>query len=254
MMENQSATLPPVVIAAAGGGKRLLPLTQDRPKCMLQVGTDPILIHQIRALQNAGVKQIQIITGHGEQTLRECCTRLNLNGLSYASNEHYQTTNSLFSLGCTTLDPSDAGLLIMNSDVVFHPLLLQRLLTDKRENVLLADFAGRMGEEEMKIRIDTDYRITAISKLIDPIDAQAENLGVLKVGPEAGRRILELARAPQEQNQLCWIPDAINHLLPEIDFYALSTGGLPWIEIDYLHDLQRAREHILPAIESFEIS
>jgi choline kinase len=151
------------------------------------------------------------------------------------------------------LDPSDAGLLIMNSDVLFHPLLLQRLLADKRENVLLADFASGMGEEEMKIRIDTDYRITAISKLIDPVDAQAENLGVLKVGPEAGRCILELARVPQEQNQLCWIPDAINYVLPDMDFFALNTGGLPWIEIDYHHDLQRAREHILPAIESLKI-
>ncbi len=247
--------LPPsqAVIVAAGGGKRLYPMTKDRPKCMLEVGPNPILVHQIRALRTVGVETIHVVTGHGESVVRTACDQLGVEGLAFSRNEDYRTTNSLFSLGCAAVHSDPGGLLVLNSDVMFHPYLLRRLLDDSRENVLLADFASRLCEEEMKIQVNVDNRITTISKQIDPLGAQAENLGVLKVGPEAGRRMLELARQPFEQHQLCWIPDSINALLAELEFFALGTGALPWIEIDYLHDLERARSEILPAIEALDL-
>jgi choline kinase len=234
------------LILAAGRGNRLLPLTHDRPKCLLEVGPEPILLHQIRSLQAAGIKQIEIITGHGESFVRGACA--GLEGIAFTHNEHYATTNSLESLGCATTLPGDEGTLILNSDVMFHPQLLARLLEDPRDQVLLADFSGALGEEEMKIQIDTDQRITAISKKLDPKEAQAENLGVLKVGPVAAKHMLEVARTPNELNGLRWVPDSIQYLHEEIPFYTLSTADLPWIEIDYHHDLKRAREVIWPKI------
>ncbi|HOR27805.1 MAG TPA: phosphocholine cytidylyltransferase family protein [Candidatus Sumerlaeota bacterium] len=245
--------VPPALIAAAGGGKRLLPMTADRPKCMLEVGGEPILIHQIRALQACGVSQIQLIVGHGEESVRAACAALDHDGISFARNERHATTNSLFSFGCTTLDPYPDGLLVLNSDVLFHPTLLRRLIDNPRENVLLADLRSRLGEEEMKICLDTDFRIRRISKLVDPLQAQAENLGVLKLGPETASRMLRLARADGADTRLCWIPDAIDFLAGEIDFFALGSGELPWIEIDYPHDLRRAREEIWPQIQQGSI-
>ena len=251
--ETTALSTPPAVIVAAGGGKRLYPMTKDRPKCMLEVGPDPILVHQIRALRAAGVETIHVVTGHGESVVRAACAEFDADGLTFSRNEDYRTTNSLFSLGCAAVNGDPDGLLVLNSDVVFHPYLLRRLLDDPRENVLLADFASRLGEEEMKIQVNVDNRITTISKQIDPLGAQAENLGVLKVGPEAGRHMLELARQPFEQHQLCWIPDSINTLVETLEFFALGSGALPWIEIDYLHDLERARNEILPAIEALDL-
>lgn len=240
---------------AAGRGNRLLPLTKDCPKCLLEVGEAPIIVHQIKALAQAGVRRIQIVTGHGDPLVRDICGRLDCAEISFATNELFDTTNSLFSLGCGTLEPGPAGLLLLNSDVIFHPDLISRLLDDPRPQVLLADFTGVLGEEEMKIRIDADHRITAISKTIDPMTAQAENLGVLKVGPEAARMMQRLAREPELVHQvtqdgmdLRWVPDAIHALRNEFDFYALPTGELPWIEIDFIHDLERARKVIWPRI------
>ena len=243
---------PPAVLLAAGRGNRLLPLTKDRPKCLLEVGGDPILIHQIRSLRAADVPHIEIVTGHGDALVRKLCASLDGAAVMFAHNAAYATTSSLDSLGCANTDPSDRGLLILNTDVLFAPRLLDRLLQDPREQVLLTDMACGLGEEEMKICTDADDRITAIGKTLDPLVAQGENLGVLKVGPHAAGRMLEIARMPDVSRDLKWVPDAIGLLLDEMPFYTLSTGDIPWIEIDYRHDLKRAREEIWPRIEKEE--
>lgn len=241
--------LPPALIMAAGRGNRLLPLTLDRPKCLLEVGPATILTHQVRALRAAGVTQIEIVTGHGDPLVRRLCEGLAAQGeLTFTKNELFDSTTSLYSFGCVRTAPPPQGVLVLNSDVVFHPELLRRLIADPRPQVLLADFTGRLGEEEMKICVDNDYQVTAISKSLDPMDAQAENLGVLKLGQAAAGRMLELARTANGHKELCWIPDAIHQLRYEFDFYALPTGGLPWIEIDYEHDLKRAKEQVWPQL------
>jgi choline kinase len=251
---------PPAVILAAGRGNRLLPLTADRPKCMLEIGGRPIVLHQIDALLAAGVERIEIVTGHGaplvERTCRSAFAGPVADGLRFAHNADYDTTTSLWSLGCTTWPVDPGGLLILNSDVLFDAALIGLLLADPREQVLLAEFSVALGEEEMKIQTEggqatgrTGDRIRAISKTLDPPSAHAENLGVLKVGPVAGARMLEAARDPAAHHHgLCWVPDAIHRLLDEIPFHALATGGLPWIEIDYEHDLARARDEVWPRI------
>ena len=239
---SMPTVMPTAVILAAGRGNRLLPLTRDRPKCLLEVGPCTILEHQLRALGALGVASIQIVTGHCEQKVRAVCDGL----ATYAHNIDHATTNSLDSLGCTTVDVGPGGLVIMNSDVLFHPDLMGRLLADERENVLLADFDSELGEEEMKINVDDRNRIVEISKNLDPRAAHAENLGIVRLGPDAAGRFLQLARTRGATPNILWVPDAIHHLRNEIEFYALATDKLPWIEIDYPHDLERARQSVYP--------
>lgn len=240
----QSTLIPPAVILAAGRGNRLLPMTQDKPKCLLEVGGRTLLEHQLRALELAGARTVQIVTGHGAPLVRATC-----NGLaSYAHNAEFDSTNSFDSLGCTTLDPAAGGLLILNSDVLFHPDLLRRLIEDPRENVLLADYESELGEEEMKIVADGDGRVRRISKAIDPSTAQAENLGVLRLGPQAAERLLALGRRRDRSRAISWVPDGIDYLREDFEFHALPSGGVPWIEIDYFHDLERAEKTTFPAI------
>ena len=105
MNGNGSTNTPPALILAAGRGNRLLPLTKDRPKCLLEVGGEPILIHQLRALRRAGVRRFEIVTGHGEAIVRALCESLAGDGLTFSHNEHYATTSSLCSLGCVRTEP-----------------------------------------------------------------------------------------------------------------------------------------------------
>lgn len=242
---NARRAIPPAVILAAGRGNRLLPHTLDRPKCLLEIGPDTILSHQLAILCGAGVGTIQIITGHGRERVVEAAGE----GVSYAHNAEFDTTQSIDSLGFLTLDFASAGLLILNSDVLFHPALMKRLLDDPRENVLLADYREGMGEEEMKITADETGRIRTISKRTDPAAAHAENLGVLRLGPAAAAALVKLARDRTRPANIKWVPDGLQSLTDRFDFHTLATDGMPWTEIDFPEDLDRARTEIWPKIE-----
>ena len=51
------------IILAAGQGKRLLPLTEARPKCLIELSGRTLLAWQLLRLQAAGVQEAVIVTG-----------------------------------------------------------------------------------------------------------------------------------------------------------------------------------------------
>ncbi|MFJ9742823.1 NTP transferase domain-containing protein [Streptomyces sp. NPDC101166] len=51
------------VVLAAGRGSRLAPFTDDRPKCLIEVGGRTLLDRQVTALRGAGARSVGVITG-----------------------------------------------------------------------------------------------------------------------------------------------------------------------------------------------
>jgi hypothetical protein len=47
-----------------------------------------------------------------------------------------------------------------------------------------------------------------------------------------------------------WAPRAFREFALHHPLYALRTRGLPWIEIDFPHDYQRAVNEVYPSIEA----
>ena len=112
----------------------------------------------------------------------------------------------------------------------------------------MTDFRSDMGEEEMKV-VTSNGVIKEISKNIPPSAADGENVGMIKLGAEGARLVFDVAEGFAKQGEWnFWVPFAIQNLIDRHTFYAISTDSLPWIEIDYQHDLERARDEILPAI------
>jgi MurNAc alpha-1-phosphate uridylyltransferase len=52
------------MLLAAGRGQRLAPLTDTLAKPLIEVGGQPLIVHQIRALARAGVREIVVNTAH----------------------------------------------------------------------------------------------------------------------------------------------------------------------------------------------
>ena len=52
------------VILAAGMASRLRPLTNDRPKCLLEVGSRCLLQRTMDALKAAGISEFVVVTGY----------------------------------------------------------------------------------------------------------------------------------------------------------------------------------------------
>ena len=65
-MERKSLN---VIILAAGKGERLRPLTNDKPKCMVELFGKSILEWQIETFQKFGIKDITIVTGYKSELI-----------------------------------------------------------------------------------------------------------------------------------------------------------------------------------------
>jgi choline kinase len=146
------------------------------------------------------------------------------------------------------------GFVVLNCDVLFHPALLTDLLTARHENALLLAYREAnqppFGEEEMKVKVRCG-RVVEMSKQMDPAEADGENLGIVKFGPKGAAALVEIMdRLIAGGGVRDWAPRAFSEFAKTRPLYALGTRGLPWTEIDFPEDFQRALHEVLPAIEA----
>lgn len=232
------------IILAAGRGRRLGASTATRPKCLLRVGPQSLLEHQLDALRAHGVEKTVVVVGYCAQAVRT-----QVNGLAgFIDNQRHSVTNSLYSLWLAR-DHAQEGFLLLNADVLFDPEVLTRVLASPHPNVLAVERRGRFDPEEMKVELEGD-RIRALGKALPAAQAHAENVGVGKFSAQGARRLFsEMERLLEEskaEREFC--PYAFNAIAGELPLHAAPVDDLPWIEIDFVEDLLRAREEIWPAI------
>jgi N-acetyl-alpha-D-muramate 1-phosphate uridylyltransferase len=59
-----SQPLLPVAILAGGLAVRLRPLTEDKPKALVQVAGEPFIAHQLRLLRSQGITKVVVCAGY----------------------------------------------------------------------------------------------------------------------------------------------------------------------------------------------
>ena len=234
------------IILAAGKGPRL-DGAAVKPKCLVEIGGSTLLHRQIDTLRSLNVHEIVVVVGFGADSIREECD----DEIRFVENTVFAETSSLYSLWLAREHLTD-GFVVLNSDVLFHPQMLADLLDSKWANALLLSDTDTtpLGDEEMKVKV-RDHLVVDISKQLDPLEADGENVGIVKFSA-AGAKVLV-----QYMNELIangatkdWAPRAFLEYARHHPLHALSTGGLPWIEIDFQEDYQRAVSEIFPQIES----
>ena len=236
------------IILAAGKGTRLDSATV-KPKCLVEVGGTTLLHRQIETLRAANITQIVVVVGFAADRLREYCD----SAIEFVENKDFATTSSLYSLWLAREHLSD-GFVVLNSDVLFHPQLLASLLDSSIEDALLISKnehqKSPLGDEEMKIKL-VDGLVADISKEMDPLQADGENVGIVKFSA-AGAKLLV-----RYMNELIanggmkdWAPRAFREFAQHHPLLAISTEGFPWIEIDFPEDYQLAVSDVYPKIES----
>jgi choline kinase len=237
------------VILAAGKGSRLNGNAEGTPKCLVRLGDETLVERQIRVLRTAGIEDIAVVVGCQADRVRRVCGH----GVSYVENPRYAETNSLYSLWLARALLFE-GFVVLNCDVLFHPVLLRDLLTARYEDALLLAYreAGQppFGDEEMKVKVRCG-RVEDISKDLDPADADGENLGIVRFGPEGAARLVNIMDTLVQSGSLReWAPRAFREFAQVRPLHVVGTRGFPWIEIDFPEDYQRALRDVLPEIEA----
>jgi choline kinase len=235
------------IILAAGKGSRLNGTAGESPKCLVTMGGETLIERQIRALRGAGIDDIVVVAGCLAERVRQVCG----NDITYVENQNYAQTNSMYSLWMARPLLFE-GFVVLNCDVLFHPVLLDDLLSSRDENALLLAYRQpdqAFGEEEMKVKVRCG-RVVEISKDMNPDEADGENLGIVKFGPAGARRLVDIMDALIADGRLRdWAPRAFGAFAAESPLHVVGTRGYPWIEIDFPEDYHRAVRDILPAIE-----
>ena len=127
------------VILAAGAGTRLRPLTDSRPKCLVDVHEKPILEHQLESLARAGIDSCVLVVGYLASQIRERFgSRFDGVDLSYVENERYAETNNLYSLWLAREALRD-GIILIEGDLVFEIGLLDDLVRCDDPDVAVVD-------------------------------------------------------------------------------------------------------------------
>src|SRR3989338_2765748 len=158
------------IILAAGQGRRLRPLTNNLPKCLIEVCGRPILNWQLSALEQNKIKNITIVVGFRNDLIRKYALR-NFPGLNlkFVHNPKHATTNTLYSLALAAeTDFGNYNILQLNGDVVFNPKIIAMLLKNGREQSCIAANYKKCGKEEIKILLNDNGAIAALNKKVSP--------------------------------------------------------------------------------------
>jgi choline kinase len=236
------------VILAAGKGSRLNGTAGESPKCLVELGDVTLIERQIRVLRRSGIDDIVIVVGcQADRVKRVCGQRI-----TYVENKRYGQTNSLYSLWMARALLYE-GFVVLNCDVLFHPVLLSDLITARHENALLLAYREAdqplFSDEEMKVRVKAG-RVVEMSKQMDPAEADGENLGIVKFGSRGAAALVDiLDRIVADGGLKEWAPRAFSEFARVHPLHAIGTRGLPWTEIDFPEDYRHAVEAILPEIE-----
>lgn len=237
------------ILPVAGVGWRLKPLSDARPKCLLEVGGRTILERTMRALASCGVQEAVLIVGHLREQIMDHAGR-NLGGvrIRYVENPHFKRGNIL-SLWHAREEFND-DLLLMDGDVLFHPDLLRRLIADRAESGIVVDPGFEDTGEEMKVVAEAGRALDVSKKITDEPRVAGEHIGIIKLSAsDAGRFRAILEGFIATGGDSLEYEEALRKLMQQTVLRVVETGGLPWVEIDFPEDLERARREILPRLE-----
>ncbi len=239
------STIPSAVILAAGRGSRLGALTDSAPKCLAAVGGRSLIEHQLDALAAAGIDDVTVVTGYRARDVHRVVRRR----ARFVHNPDWSRTNSLYSLwlaGDRILD----DVIVLNCDVLFHPAALTRLI-EAGTNRFLIDRHGGLGDEEMHVTLHGS-RLLSMGKQI-PLDlVDGENVGMVRISHDTLAAVLAAAADLVAEGDLnAWMASAIDRVAAGYDLHAVDISDLPWVEIDFPSDLDRAINQVWPAIAGF---
>jgi L-glutamine-phosphate cytidylyltransferase len=229
------------ILLSAGKGSRLLPLTAERPKCLIELGGRTLLAWQLDALAAAGVGEAVVVTGFGDD-LVEAVVR-GRPGVRTLFNPFYHVADNLGSVWMARGE-FDRDLLLLNGDTLVPPSLLARVLAAGAGAIAVTvDEKESYDADDMKVLRDGD-RLLRIGKALDPGGYNAESIGCLAFRGEGLGLFVEqveaMMRRPDGTRR--WYLRAIDELARAgADVRAVSIAGEAWQEVDFPEDVDKAK-------------
>ncbi|TBW06938.1 phosphocholine cytidylyltransferase family protein [Azotobacter chroococcum subsp. isscasi] len=229
---------------SAGQGRRLLPFTENSPKCLLDIAGRSVIEWQIDALLAAGIGHVTVVVGYGaEQVERVLHDRYGAGSITTLYNPFFEVADNLASCWMARQAMQDEFLLL-NGDTLFELAVLERLLEAPPQPITLAiDRKSGYDSDDMKVCLDGE-RLTRVGKTLPLAHIDGESIGMMYFQPQGAalfRQILdEQMRRPEALQR--WYLSIIDQLAQDTgQVFVQSIEGLSWGELDFPADLEAVR-------------
>lgn len=230
------------IILAAGRGSRMKNLTDERPKCLVELRGKPLLDWQLDALREAGINQIGIVTGYKRELLAD-------RNLVEFHNPQWAETNMVSSLVCASEWLQAAPCIVSYSDIFYGAKAVKLLMDTPALLAVTYDpkwlelWTQRFGDpllDAETFRLKPDHTLAEIgNKPESVLEVQGQYMGLLRFTPPGWAEFLRIraALAPAE----CDTMHMTGTLQKVIEASRVSVAALPysgeWGEVDSAEDL-----------------
>lgn len=256
-----------VIILAAGQGSRLRPLTDSRPKCMVEINGKSIVGRQIETMYACGIKEedITIIAGYRSDVLK---AQFADTAVRFIVNDAYETTNMVCSLMCAKgiLETED-DVIISYGDIVYDEKVLRSILASEDRMAVAVDdgwyayWAERSDnplDDAETLKFDRDNYLTEIGLKTDELaDIQAQYIGLMRFrgkGLKAVLGLCEEAKQRSDRGERLWrtertyekmyMTDLLQGLIDEGNRLRAVHIDRGWFEVDNPEDLKVAEKYL----------
>ncbi|KHL76017.1 nucleotidyl transferase [Pseudomonas putida] len=230
------------IILAAGRGSRMKSLTNERPKCMVELRGKTLLAWQLAALRKAGIREIAIVTGYKREMLKD-------QGLQEFHNPHWAQTDMVSSLACAESWLLDEPCIVSYSDIFYSPAAVRSLMSSTGALAITYDpnwlslWTDRFGNpllDAETFRLTPDGTLAEIGNMPASVDeVQGQYMGLLRVTPEGWAEIARLRAAlPHEEREKAHMTGTLQQVIDagRVQIQALAYTG-EWGEVDSGEDL-----------------
>ncbi len=250
------------IILAAGQGTRLRPLTDDKPKCMVELLGKSLLERQVEVLKSQNITDITVLAGYRED-------KIQIAGVNKLINPRYASTNmvyTLFSAKETMTGKED--LIISYGDIVYEPKVLSALVSCNAPICLTIDKEWRRyWELRMENPLDDaetlkveNGKIVELGKKPTSYDEiQGQYMGLMKIRAEYVKPMIDAwenmdknAHYDGKSYNNMFMTSFIQHLIDIGWKVAPAWVSNGWLEVDSVEDLEiYERKHKTGELRSF---
>jgi choline kinase len=231
------------IILAAGRGSRMKNLTDERPKCLVELRGKALLDWQLKALRAAGITEIAIVTGYKRELLAN-------RKLVEFHNARWAETNMVSSLACAQDWLQAEPCIVSYSDIFYSPMAVQSLMTCTAFLAVTYDpnwlelwmqrFSDPLLDAET-FRLTPEHTLAEIGNKPQSIEqVQGQYMGLLRFTPEGWSEVLRIRSSLSIAE--CDSMHMTGTLQRVIDAAKIEVAAIPyvgsWGEVDSANDLE----------------
>lgn len=239
------------IILAAGLAKRLRPLTDTTPKCLLEVNGKNLLHRTMENVIANGINDFVFVTGYREDMIKNYLKENFSNcKIQFLSNLDFANNNNSYSLWMTK-NFITKDIILLDSDILFDKGIIKELLDSDHKNCLAVNFETELDEEQIKVVLDENKKILEISKVTDLKKSAGESIGIERFSLDFMQELYKVLdrKIINERNVNEFYEKSFEEVIQSKNnavnernsIYAIDVSHYKCMEIDTVEDYERAK-------------